>query len=158
MLVMVCFDFVNMSFSEYSYQNVLLFLIYLPNYNYFLRNYLFVMFFVYMMVLLLVEKFANPFVIIFSAKEGFTVDLIIVCCSVGFFCCFGVVKLGRIGEMFCCASVVVIVLTTSPSTKKGMGFVYLVVLDFLFRLTYLDLRKCSLNYYFLLIQERMNYI
>ena len=85
MLVMVCFDFVNMSFSEYSYLNVLLFLIYSHNYNYFLRNYLFVMFFVYMMVLLLVEKFANPFVIIFSAKEGFTVDLIIVCCSVGFF-------------------------------------------------------------------------
>ena len=46
-----------------------------------------------MMVSLLVEKLSYPFVNIFFATEGFTVDCIIVCCSVEFFS-FGVVKLG----------------------------------------------------------------
>ena len=43
-------------------------------------------------------------------------DCIIVCCSVGFFS-YGVVKLGCIGELLRCASVVVFVSTISSRTK-----------------------------------------
>ena len=38
--------------------------------------------FVYMMVLLLVETFGNPFVNIFEQQRVFTVYCIIVCCNV----------------------------------------------------------------------------
>ena len=44
--VVVYFDFVSMSSSEYSYKKVLLFLMYLHSSNYVLRNYFYVMFFV----------------------------------------------------------------------------------------------------------------
>ena len=59
---MVYFVFVSMKRSAYSYWNILVFLIYLHSYNYVQQNYFYDMFFVYMMSLLLVELFGNPFV------------------------------------------------------------------------------------------------
>ena len=50
-MVVAYFGFVSISSFGYLYQMVLLFLVYLHGQNYVLRNYFYVMFFVFVMVL-----------------------------------------------------------------------------------------------------------
>ena len=130
-----------------------MFLNYLHSYNYVLRSYFYVMFFVYMIVLFLVEMFGNP-IVSFSEQQRVLLWIVwLFVVLLGFV--FGVLRLGWIGETLCCA--VVVIVSTISSLKKWDEVWRSCCVRFMFRLSCLDYWKWSLNYCFLLYQERLNY-